>query len=472
MLVDTKARVGVFSIALGAYLPQFPQLVPEFKGQYEVFKKMLPDTIEIVDGGLVTTKEEAQAAGDKFRAADVDLVFLQLLTYATSYNMLPAVKDLDVPVILVNLQKLRVPDYKNAQIPDWLGKYYACGAVGEMAADLNRFGKRHAVITGVVEGGDEQAKCEINDWCRAAQVRRRFRDTNIAQIGRPYPGMMDLYIDESNLYRRLGLYTKQFDWEKMWAIADNIDDQAAIEAKVEDIHGTFDITGEYEESDIRTMAKYVVAFEKWVRDEKLGLIASHYDGFAKGQAGVLDSMLIPAFSMLIKQGTACAVEGDMKVAMAMSIMKTICGSGQLSEMYSIDFDDDICIIGHSGSGDYDISKAKKPTMKIVPVFHGKTGGGYLTQFYPPAGDITYLAITQDGDGNFKFVAAEGVNEDGPIYGFGDTNMRTRFSCGAKEFVNRWSQAGPTHHMAAGIGHNIGTIRKVAEILNVPLEVIE
>ncbi|MFR6331126.1 MAG: hypothetical protein ACLUOI_21505 [Eisenbergiella sp.] len=54
----------------------------------------------------------------------------------------------------------------------------------------------------------------------------------------------------------------------------------------------------------------MVAFEKWVEDEKLGLIASHYDGFATGKAGVLDSMLIPAFSMLIKQGTACAVEGD------------------------------------------------------------------------------------------------------------------------------------------------------------------
>ncbi len=471
MLVDTKARIGVFSIALGAYLPQFPQLVPEFKGQYETFKKMLPGTVELIDGGLVTTKEEAQAAGDKFRAADVDLVFLQLLTYATSYNMLPAVKDLDVPVVLVNLQKKRVPDYAHAEIPDWLGEYYACGAVGEMVADLNRYGKRHAVITGVVEGGDAEAQYEIDDWCKAAQVRRRFRDTNIAQIGRPYPGMMDLYIDESNLYRRLGLYTKQFDWEKMWAIADDITDESAVDEKIADIHDTFDVTGEYEESDIRTMAKYVVAFEKWVRDEKLGLIASHYDGFAQGKAGVLDSMLIPAFSMLIKQGTACAVEGDMKVAMAMSIMKTICGSGQLSEMYSIDFDSDVCIIGHSGSGDYDISKAKKPTMKIVPVFHGKTGGGYLTQFYPPAGDITYLAITQDGDGHFKFIAAEGVNEEGPIYGFGDTNMRTRFECGAKEFVTRWSEAGPTHHMAAGIGHNVGTIRKVAEILNVPLEVI-
>ena len=34
MLVETKARVGVFAIALGAYLPQFPTLVPEFEQQY------------------------------------------------------------------------------------------------------------------------------------------------------------------------------------------------------------------------------------------------------------------------------------------------------------------------------------------------------------------------------------------------------------------------------------------------------
>ena len=112
--------------------------------------------------------------------------------------------------------------------------------------------------------------------------------------------------------------------------------------------------------------------------------------------------------------------------MAMSILKTIAGTGQLSEMYSIDFNEDICIIGHSGSGDADISQAKKPTMKIVDVFHGKTGGGYLTQFYPPVGAVTYLGITQDMNGKFKFVVAEGVNEDGPIFTFGDTNMRTRF----------------------------------------------
>ena len=471
MLVETKARVGVFAIALGAYLPQFPSLVPEFEGQFADFKKTIPDSVELVDGGIVTTKEAAMVAGDKFRAADVDLVLLQMLTYATSYNMLPAIRDLNVPVVLVNVQKKKAPDYANIDTATWLGELYACGAVGEMVADLERAGKRHAVITGVVEGGDPEVEKQIAEWCTAAQVRRRFRDTNIAQIGRPYPGMMDLYIDETNLYNRMGLYTKQFDWEKMWSIADDITDEDAIRAKAEDILDTFDIEGGATVETVWEMAKYVVAFEKWVKDEQLALVASHYDGFAQGVAGKLDSMLIPAFSMLIKQGTACAVEGDIKVAMAMSILKTIAGTGQLSEMYSIDFNEDICIIGHSGSGDADISVDSKPTMKIVPVFHGKTGGGYLTQFYPPAGDVTYLAITQDKDGHFKFVVAEGVNEEGPIFTFGDTNMRTRFSIGAREFCNRWSEAGPTHHMAAAIGRHIDVIEKVGKILDIPVEVV-
>lgn len=50
--------------------------------------------------------------------------------------MLPAIRDLNVPVVLVNIQKLQAPDYVNTTIEKWLGELYACGAVGEMVADL------------------------------------------------------------------------------------------------------------------------------------------------------------------------------------------------------------------------------------------------------------------------------------------------------------------------------------------------
>ena len=114
---------------------------------------------------------------------------------------------------------------------------------------------------------------------------------------------------------------------------------------------------------------------------------------------------------------------------------------------------------------------EKDGLHMLELFHGKTGGGYLTQFYPHLGPVTYLGITQDKDGSFKFVVAEGVNEEGPIFTFGDTNMRTRFTCGAREFCNKWSEAGPTHHMAAASGRHIDTILKVAKIFDVPVDII-
>ena len=38
------------------------------------------------------------------------------------------------------------------------------------------------------------------------------------------------------------------------------------------------------------------------------------------------------------------------------------------------------------------------------------------------------------------------------------------------FCNHWSEAGPTHHMAAASGRRINTILKVAKIFNVPVDI--
>lgn len=53
----------------------------------------------------------------------------------------------------------------------------------------------------------------------------------------------------------------------MWAIADEITDEKAIQEKAEDILDTFDIEGGATVETVWEMAKYVVAFEKWVKDE-------------------------------------------------------------------------------------------------------------------------------------------------------------------------------------------------------------
>ncbi len=58
--------------------------------------------------------------------------------------------------------------------------------------------------------------------------------------------------------------------KKMWAIADHITDENAIRTKAEDILETFDIAPDKDgkAATVETvweMAKYVVAFEEWVK---------------------------------------------------------------------------------------------------------------------------------------------------------------------------------------------------------------
>ena len=51
----------------------------------------------------------------------------------------------------------------------------------------------------------------------------------------------------------------------MWAIADGVTDEAAIRQKAQDILDTFDIEGGGTVEKVWDMARYLVAFEAWVK---------------------------------------------------------------------------------------------------------------------------------------------------------------------------------------------------------------
>ena len=85
--------------------------------------------------------------------------------------------------------------------------------------------------------------------------------------------------------------------------------------------------------------------------------------------------------------------------------------------------------------------------------------------------MTILALGEAMDGSLKLIAAEGVIEEGPVLHLGDTNQRTRFQCGMRTFIDRWSMTGPTHHFAMALGRQIDKLKCVASVLNIPLEIV-
>ena len=66
------------------------------------------------------------------------------------------------------------------------------------------------------------------------------------------------------------------------------------------------------------------------------------------------------------------------------------------------------------------------------------------------------------------VVAEGISIAGEIPQTGNTNTRVSFGMPICDFLTAWCEAGPTHHLALGTGHHLGTLRKFAKMANIKL----
>ena len=93
------------------------------------------------------------------------------------------------------------------------------------------------------------------------------------------------------------------------------------------------------------------------------------------------------------------------------------------------------------------------------------------EFNVKKGPITILSLSQTHDGKFYFVAAEGESLPGPIPATGNTNTRAKFPPDVVTFIEKWTEAAPTHHHALGIGHNISKIKKLSKALRMQLIVV-
>ena len=155
----------------------------------------------------------------------------------------------------------------------------------------------------------------------------------------------------------------------------------------------------------------------------------------------------------------------------MLIMKNIGAGGSFAEIHPFDTDSDIVLIGHDGPHNIAISEGK-PRLRKLKKYHGKSGAGIGVEFSLKSGPVTLLSISVDKNGKFKMIAAEGESLPGEIPQTGNTNTRVTFNCPVNEFLTRWCQAGPTHHLALGTGHKMETIKKFAKISGIQLTVVK
>lgn len=468
--MSEETRIGLFGIGLDTYWPQFSGLKERLEGYQADIRARIEEIsgADVVDAGLVDSVERAHSVGDSFRDSRLDAIFLFVSTYALSSTVLPVVQRAAVPVVVLNIQPVSRIDYdafnklgdRGLMTGEWLAHCQAC-SVPEIASVFKRSGIDYHLVTGYLQ--DTETWREIGEWLAAVKVAAAMRDNHLGVLGHYYGGMLDVYTDVTRQLAAFGGHVEILEMCELAQLRRDVTD-SDVKTKRAELDSTFEVSSDCEETELDRAAKTSVALDRLVEKHRLGSVAYYYESVSGHEYEDIVTSVIAGNTLLTGRHVPVAGEYEIKNAQAMKIMDTLGAGGSFSEFYAIDFEDDVIMLGHDGPAHSAIAEGAVGLVPL-PVYHGKPGHGLSIQMSVKHGPITMLSVCEGPEG-VSFLVAEGESVPGPVLHIGNTNSRYRFALGAKEFVNRWSGHGPSHHCAIGVGHVAGAIEKFGALLGI------
>ena len=469
-----KAKIAIVSLGHYIYFQQFEGLREELMAKSTELRGYLdPDVCDVVDVGYIDGAEMAFDAVKTLKREDADLLFVLLSTYVPSAVAAPFARYLDIPQVLVGIQPLEHLDYSHTTTYMQLVNDDIC-AMPEVAGVYGRLGRAIPPCIVASSSQREYIRRQVSEWVSAATAMASFKYETFGYLGHTYEGMYDMHTDPTAFTAAFGSHVKMLEICELARLSEAVTEEE-IAAQIEQIQSTFEIcdpsidplTDYVKHEDLAYSARQAVALKKLVSNNTLTALAYYYKSECGNPYEQLAANLIIGNTLLTSSGIPLAGEADLKTAAAMLIMKSIGGGGSFAEIHPFDTTDDVVLIGHDGPHNIAIAEGK-PRLRKLKKYHGKSGSGIGVEFSLKAGPITMLSINVDRSGKFKMIAAEGTSIAGDIPQTGNTNTRVSFGGNVCEFLARWCEAGPTHHLALGVGHHMDTLRKFSNISGIEL----
>ena len=473
------AEIAVFSVGLDTYWKQFPGLLEEMKRKTSILlKKLEGNQVHVTDFGMIDNAVKAYETLPAIKAADPDVLFVDMVTYATSVTFGPILREMTCPVVLLALQPLSAMDYANGTTFLQLCNDDLC-SVPEFTGVAIRMGKPVSdVIIGVLEK-DKEADRKIRQWCRIAHVRHDLRSARLGLMGHVLDTMLDMQTDPAAVTAAFGAHAVPCEPDEIFSEYENLSEK---DPEVEKMSGRilefFDtpdpgadpIAEKLTHADLLTASRTGVALERFIAKKKLDGFAYYYEARPDSEMRKMVTNFIVGNSLLTGAGFPMCGEFDIKTCIAMLIMDRLEIGGSFAEFHPVDFDRDTVLVGHDGPHHVNIAECK-PVLRSLKKYHGKPGSGAGVEFNIKTGPITLLSIGVTAEGKFKFIIAEGESLPGPIPPTGNTNTHGKFLPDVRSFLTSWCKEGPTHHFALGIGHHAEELAKIAESFHVEYKIV-
>lgn len=461
-----RPKVGLVAGGLGAYWPQFPELLPQLqKSARRAAERMRALDCDVVDLGFISDAEEGARAAEQLRVAGCDLIVCFLTTYMTATMVAPIAQRSGAPVLLINLQPTESMDHANFDTGQWLAYCGAC-PLPEMSNTFLRLGVPFRSVSGYLE--DERAWAKIARWIAAAGVRGALRTGRHGLMGHLYPGMLDVSTDLTLVPANFGGHMEVLEFDDLRVRVSAVTD-ADVDARTELAREVFELDKSVVDADFRWAAKVSVGLDRLIEDFNLDSLAYYHRGLEGELHEQIGAGMILGASLLTARGIPAVGEYELRTSLAMLIVDRLGGGGSFTELQALNFRDHVVEMGHDGPAHLAISE-RRPLLRGLGVYHGKRGWGVSVEFDVRHGPVTTFGIAQLRDGRFRFVASAGTVVPGPLLQIGNTTSRVDFGIDPGEWTDQWSATGISHHWALGVGDLRPELRATAGLLD--LEYIE
>jgi L-arabinose isomerase len=381
---SSRPTVGLIAGGLGAYWPQFPDLLPQLqKSSSYVSQRITAFDAHVVDVGFISDALEANEAAERLRVADCDLIVMFLTTYMTATMVMPIALRTGADILFINLQPSESMDHESFDTGAWLAYCGAC-PLPEMANTFERVGVAFRSVSGYLH--DERAWTRIENWIRAASVKRILRRGRHGLLGHLYPGMYDVSTDLTLIPAHFGGHVEVLEIDDLRVrVADVKDDEVSV--ALAEVKNAFEILESVDAVDLDWSVRVAIGMDRLVTDFSLDSLAYYHRGLeGESHERVAAGMILGASLLTAAHVPACG-EYELRASLAMLILDRMGAGGSFTELQALNFRDGVVEMGHDGPAHLAISE-RKPVLRGLGVFHGKRGWGVSVEFDVRHGPVT------------------------------------------------------------------------------------
>jgi L-arabinose isomerase len=459
-ITPRPTTVGLVAGGLGAYWPQFPDLLPQLQSSaQQVSRRIQGLGCDVIDAGFISDAEQGAQAAETLRAAGCDLIVGFLTTYMTASMLVPIAQRSGAPVLLINLQPTEKMDHATFGTGEWLAYCGAC-PLPEMASSFARVGVPFRSVSGYLD--DERAWARIGRWISAAGVRGALRAGRHGLMGHLYPGMLDVSTDLTLVSANFGGHVEVLEFDDLRVRAAAVTD-GQVDERMDLARTVFELDPSVQEEDFRWAARVSVGLDRLVDDFGLDSLAYYHRGLEGEQHERLGAGMILGASLLTARGVPACGEYELRTSLAMLITDRLGGGGSFTELQALNFADNVVEMGHDGPAHLQIS-GRRPLLRGLGVYHGKRGWGVSVELDVRPGPVTAFGLAQERDGSFRFITSTGTVVPGSLLQIGNTTSRVDFGCDPGEWTDAWSASGMSHHWALATGDLSAELRATAELV--------